>query len=390
MKEKLLFIVPNLLGYSGDAVNERQLAKALAKKTSLKIYTLLPILKIPFLRKNLSECKKELNVKSLFIPIIGFPYVLGIFITLIIAFLCSILVKFEKPRLIYVRSSPLALPFIMLRNWHKSKVIVKIPSIMEDEVRSFYLDRRILRFMIEITDRYVIAKADRIAIPTLEFYKSLVRRRRIKNLNPPILVPSGIDVSKINRVKKTCSKHGNTSFIIGFVGLLEWWQGADILVKAVYMLNKTVEYDIRLLIIGDGPVRRRIEQLCKELNIKCTITGFVPHEEALKIMSSLNLLVVPSIRISTTENNIPIKVIEAWALGIPVVTTQHEIYNMMGLRDGTDILFCEPNPESVARTIKVVLRNPAVLDRLSKNGYRLAKKFIYDDLAQRIIDTILD
>jgi len=103
----------------------------------------------------------------------------------------------------------------------------------------------------------------------------------------------------------------------------------------------------KILIVGDGPERRKIEKLCRELKVDCHITGFIKHEEALKLMKEFDTIVVPSIKISTTSSKIPIKVIEAWAIGIPVITTRHEIYRWLGLKDMEDILFCEPEPGDI-------------------------------------------
>ena len=54
------------------------------------------------------------------------------------------------------------------------------------------------------------------------------------------------------------------------------------------------------------------------INILYVITGFLPHLEALKKMTILDVLAVPSRRNPATEFNIPIKILEAWAIGIPV------------------------------------------------------------------------
>ena len=89
------------------------------------------------------------------------------------------------------------------------------------------------------------------------------------------------------------------------------------MVKAVARLKDLHNKPIGLLIAGDGPQRKKVEKLCDELKVDCQITGFVGHGEALKRLASFDALVVPSIRISTTGSNVPIKVIEVWALEVP-------------------------------------------------------------------------
>ena len=104
--------------------------------------------------------------------------------------------------------------------------------------------------------------------------------------------------------------------------------------RAVVKLKDMLDRPATLLIVGDGSERRKLEKLCKELKVNCRITGFVKHEAALRYLMRFDVLIAPRIRTPTTESNIPIKVIEAWALGAPVITTKHKVYEYMGLKNG--------------------------------------------------------
>jgi glycosyltransferase involved in cell wall biosynthesis len=129
--------------------------------------------------------------------------------------------------------------------------------------------------------------------------------------------------------------------------------------------------------------------LCRELNVQCSITGFLGHEDALKLLKTFDVLVVPRRRISSTEAVIPIKIIEAWAMGVSVIATTHEVFMYMGLRDREDIVFCEPNPEDVANKILIVLKDEELRKRLSEKGPLLAKNYYYDIIASRILREIM-
>ena len=99
----------------------------------------------------------------------------------------------------------------------------------------------------------------------------------------------------------------------------------DRLVKAVAEVSKRANQPVTLLIVGDSPERARVEELCKALGVSCVVTGYVRHEVALALLSVFDVLVVPSVRMSTTSSNIPIKLLEAWALSVAVVIMKHEI-----------------------------------------------------------------
>jgi glycosyltransferase involved in cell wall biosynthesis len=305
-----------------------------------------------------------------------------IVVSIIITPLIWIIDRLNPFGLIYVRSSPLALGPLTIKSLSK-KTCVKLPAIAEDEMTRW---KKISSLLFAFTDRFAIARARVVGVPSPVSLKNIALRRGILPRRI-VLIPPGVDRQKIRITKGTSSPRKN-AHIIGFLGSLAWWQGADVLVKAVAKLKDMLDKPVTLLIVGDGPERRKIEELCRQLGVNCCITGFVRHEEALRYLMGFDVLVVPSIRTSTTESNVPIKVIEAWALGVPVITTKHEVYEYMGLKDGEDIVYCDPDPNDLANKILAVLKNEGLRKRLSERGSLLAKNFYYDDIALRLLEAL--
>jgi glycosyltransferase involved in cell wall biosynthesis len=100
--------------------------------------------------------------------------------------------------------------------------------------------------------------------------------------------------------------------------------GALIRTKNVYNLIKALsawgwEQKFRLVLVGDGPERVRIEKLLRRLNLegKVTLPGKKPHDETLSIMKSSDVLLLSSIC-----EQMPNVVLEALALGKPVIATR--------------------------------------------------------------------
>jgi glycosyltransferase involved in cell wall biosynthesis len=216
--------------------------------------------------------------------------------------------------------------------------------------------------------------------------KRLSVRRGVLPKGKVVLVPAGVDERKIRPLRDTLKAYNvKDQYIIGFLGSLAWWQGVDILVKAVAKIKNLLDKPVKLLIVGDGPERRKIEALCKELNVHCEIVGFVKHEDALKLLKTFDVLVVPRRRTSNTEAVIPIKIIEAWALGVPVIATAHEVFKYVGLRDKEDIVLCEPAPDDVANKILMVLTDRELRIRLSERGRQIAQKYFYDKIAKNVL-----
>lgn len=401
-EDKCIFVVPLLFGFSGDAVNERQLAKAIKRFCDVHAYSLAPLLQ--FLRNirnkvEFTKLRQETGFRFA-VPGVFFPYILGFFSTLIAGLLIAIIASVKKPRFIYIRSSQLALPFIWLKRLHKAKIVVKIPAIIEDELKNqgvfryHPIELKITRFLIPRIDRYVFYHADVIAVPSPLMFYEFCRRRLVSPKKRVVYVPAGVDFDKIRKIKENYVKeHGRregNSFVVGFVGSLAWWQGVDILVRAVNIFEKRGNVKVKLMIVGDGPLRGYISTLCNKLNVNCVITGFIPHEEALKKMAELDVLVLPRPRFSSTETVIPIKVIEAWALGVPVIMTRHKVLEFIGTRDHEHLIMCEPDPYDVADKIEYLLHSKEIREKIAKNGVTLAKNFDYSFIAKKLLEAVLD
>jgi len=383
----IIAIIPNVFGFTGDAVNERQLIKHLCKNSKCIVFSFIRISKLLRLRKLVAEIYEEgwsENIVLIPIPLIPPTTIFTLIISLLKTPLIWVLDKFAKIRLIYVRSSTLALGVTTIKSLAK-RTCVKIPAIAEDEVLRW---RRIISFIYNPADRYVLSRAGAIGVPSPLLLKKLIVRRRVLQKGKIVLVPAGIDRGKIEALKEYSINHNTKDhYIIGFIGYLEWWQGVDILVKAVAKVKDLLDKPVKLLIVGDGPERKKIEALCKELNVHCDITGFVRHKDALKLLKTFDVLVVPRISISSTESIIPIKIIEAWALGVPVIATAHEVFKYMSLRDGEDIVLCESDPEDVGDKILLVLLNEKLRKKLSERGIMLAEDYYYEKIANNLIKT---
>ena len=389
----MLALVPSFFGPSGDAVNERQLLMTLARRVKrCYIITFIGFKQI-FTRRRM-----ELNIplpKNMILIPLPFPPVcfVAIIVSCFMSIISLILNMLKKIDLIYIRSSFLSVGFLTFQSLAR-KTIVKIPAIIEDEIADRVIIKSLIKKIVSFTDRLVLARAGKVAVNGRPLYYELVRRRSFKHKNEPLEIPPGVNLNLIKSVKdrineKISPNSSKEHYIVGFLGLFTWWQGIDVLVKSIAKLKKmNLEKPVKLLLVGDGPERRRIEDLCKELEIDYEITGFVEHEKALEYLSMLDVLVLPRYKISTTECIIPIKVIEAWALGIPVIVTRHKIFEFYGFKNYEDLVYCEPTPESIAEALAKVLFSANLRKKLSEKGPQIAKHFDYNLISKTIIEVL--
>jgi len=386
---RVLALLPSFYGRGGAAVNERQLVEALASKVE-KCYVVTFVGFTQVFTEKREELKINLPKNVVVIPL-PLPEVNALLVHLaMIAVSClaggitTIISMLRKIDLIYVRGSFLATGFLTFRSLAK-KTIVKMPAIIEDEMPTTGVSRFFIGKIAPLMDRLVLARSKKIAVNSRTFYNELVRRRSFIHNDTPLIIPAGVNLSLIDKVKRQISKTPLKNTVdVGYLGSLSWWQGVEILVQAIAILKGKVP-NIRLVIIGGGGSRRSVEELCKSLDISYEITGFIPHEEALKRLRKLDIMVLPRKKTPTTESIIPLKVIEAWALGIPVIVTKHQVFLDNQIKDYEDVIYCEPSPASVANAILKLLTDRVLKKKLEENGPKLAERFDYQKIAERII-----
>ncbi len=156
----------------------------------------------------------------------------------------------------------------------------------------------------------------------------------------------------INKEKFAANSRKEDSYIV-FVGRLSKEKGIENIAGAAKLLP---EY--RFVVAGSGPD----EDLLKDIpNI--TLAGFLTGDELTELMGNAKVLLLPSV----CYENCPLSILEAHALGVPVVTM-----NSGGMaelvKDGvTGTLVNEPTPEGIARKLKETLENEDYYHTLKEN-----------------------
>ena len=93
-------------------------------------------------------------------------------------------------------------------------------------------------------------------------------------------------------------------------------------VAAVAQTGRRVRYDI----VGDGPLRRRLEELINELGMTETVVihGSRRKSEVLEMLERAHILLAPSVTADDGDKEgIPVAIMEAMAAGLPVISTHH-------------------------------------------------------------------
>jgi len=158
------------------------------------------------------------------------------------------------------------------------------------------------------------------------------------------VIPNGIDFGKIEKVKPSEEERD-----IIFAGRLIKEKNVDVLIKAINLIKKEVP-NVKCMIIGDGPEKRRLERLAKDLGMdnNTKFTGFLnDYNEVISYMKSSKVFVLPS-----TREGFGIVALEANACGLPVVTVNHKKNAACDfIRDGDNGFICKLSEKDVGGKI---------------------------------------
>lgn len=149
-----------------------------------------------------------------------------------------------------------------------------------------------------------------------------------------------------------------------YIGRLSAQKGLPVLIDAVAQLVP-VHPDLRMTVVGDGPLRADLEARAALLGVKETLyfVGSASNADVARHIAAARALVVPSF-----AEGLPVVIMEALALGRPVIATA--VAGIPELVDGGDGWVVPPgNADALAGAMREALAaSPAKLTALGSEG----------------------
>ncbi|MBU0461580.1 MAG: glycosyltransferase family 4 protein [Nanoarchaeota archaeon] len=178
------------------------------------------------------------------------------------------------------------------------------------------------------------------------------------------MIHNSIDARKFRPLRR--KRH--SGFVITYVGRLIYAKGIRDLICAVE------GQDIRLNIVGDGPFRQELEKLSQEKGIKTKFFGAQPLDNVIEILRGSDLFVNPSY-----SEGLPTSILEAGALGLPVIATDVGGTKEIIIDSSKGWLFKPKDIKSLRRTIESVLHDQKKADRKGRELRKyILKNFDWD------------
>ena len=168
-----------------------------------------------------------------------------------------------------------------------------------------------------------------------------------------------------------------------YVGRLVFYKNLEVVIKAIGILKKT-QPNVKLVIVGDGPHKKSLEELTNKLGLGSNIEflGYVSFNEKMKIIASSKALVFPSLC-----EGFGLVILEAFSQRKPVLVSNIKPMSDI-VSDKKNGFVLDPYDETKwAEHLLKLIENPNQALEMGREGSKLlANSFNQDLMYDKIIE----
>jgi len=290
-----------------------------------------------------------------------FAYTKGVGVFKSVAYYALVLREFEIGH-IHTHFAALASEYAMLIS-----MISGIPYSFTPHAYDIFINPRLVREKVDLAE-FVISKTE-------------YNKRFLKEKYPGIegdkihVIHYGIDLERFN--PRGSDAGGRSPFTILSVARLVEKKGHRYLLEACGILAKRGISDFVCKIIGDGPLRRDLEELALSLGLSENVRfmGALPSDKVLLILKKSDLFVLPCVVAKNGDmDGMPNALIEAMALGKPVISTYVSGIPEL-IKDGSGILVPPEDSGALALALEeIYLMIPEARMAMGQKGYEIVER----------------
>lgn len=177
-------------------------------------------------------------------------------------------------------------------------------------------------------------------------------------------------------------------FWVTYAGTLGTSYDIATLIRAADVLKKRGIENLRVVLLGDGPMRSEFEALAKELSGNVTFVGYVPHSLMSAYLVKSDVTINSLVR--KAAQSIVSKIGDYLASGKPMINTGMDPeFRGKVETDGFGINVEPENPEALADVIEHLYRNPAKCQEMGGIARKIGEaQFDRPTSYKKIIDIV--
>lgn len=177
-----------------------------------------------------------------------------------------------------------------------------------------------------------------------------------------VAIPCAVMLDEARPLPSKIAEFLKDGFAVGTVARLTADKGVDI---AVHLVDS--KPDVRLILVGDGPLRAALEKRAE--NGQIMVVPTLPRGQLTSLYKALDLFVLAS----TEFDPFGMVAAEAMSVGTPVLmTTKCGISE--DLHHEREAMIVDPRRSELDKALKKVLKHPVLLRELGKHGQGFVEK----------------
>jgi glycosyltransferase involved in cell wall biosynthesis len=236
----------------------------------------------------------------------------------------------------------------------------------------------------EALDQRLVRGADLVVVGS----SAAMRDVKAVGVRSVAVVPNAIEIPPVEAWKREAAEArsalnlGSDTIAAGIVGRVHPGKGHRFLLQAIARL-RSCGRDIRGIIVGDGPDLGTMRGLAAELGIADAVhfAGF--RTNATPLVRAMDIFVAPSLK-----ESMPLAVLEAMALGRPVVASRTGDLPLI-IEDGYNGLLVPPgDPDAIADAIDKLARSRELRATLGEQARRTVESQFSAETMSRKLEAI--
>ncbi len=199
------------------------------------------------------------------------------------------------------------------------------------------------------------------------------------------IIPNGIDLERFSDpALRPIERFDDGKLNVLFVGRLEKRKGFKYLLQAFAQVKKAVP-QARLIVVGayDKEDKEPFVLYARQHRLRdVRFIGYVSEEDLPRYYRTCHVFCAPS----TGFESFGIILLEAMAAGRPIVASNIDGYRGV-LEDGREGLLIQPeNEQLLANALIRLLKDPALCERMGRQGQAKAADYDWPKVAQQVLD----
>jgi glycosyltransferase involved in cell wall biosynthesis len=191
-----------------------------------------------------------------------------------------------------------------------------------------------------------------------------------------VVIPNPVSPPPLDEREALRARHGLEGRTLVFAGRLVPQKSIDVALDAVVATP-----DVSLLLAGEGPYRERLEAYARSLPLdgRARFLGPQPRQTVFELLRAADAALL-----SSSWENFPHMVVEALAVGTPVISTDAGGVTEILRDDENGLLVPMGDAEALAAAIRRYFDDPELAERLRAAGPASVARFAPDAIYARL------